>query len=246
MNYHIKYFTMQWYISSCKYLRPCSHALALYFHHTGEYSVCVCVCACVCVCVCVSVCVSVIYKHSFCSNEPRAKNGHKLQLCTDCNTSFYVKIHDKTKQIPSGSMIHIVREYNTHFNETPNLTINSVASKKFPTITRNFSNRWHPSETKHLYLSTFSISEWNTLASEEKTNHTLRDCQVCQTKYQHLSMAFPGTRRKPLTPLQITFSPGDLSTPQQCGSNLLTEANSLTKHTFNKPVTDVIEQTPKS
>jgi len=59
-------------------------------------------------------------------------------------------------------------------------------------------------------------------------------------------LAFPGTRRKPLTPLEITFSPGDLSTPQQFGSNLLTEANSLTKHTFNKPVTDMIEQTPKS
>ena len=80
-------------------------------------------------------------------------------------------------------MIHIVWEYNTHFNEMPNLTT------WFPTITRNFSNRWHPSETnKHLYLSNFSISEWNTLAPEEKTNHTLRDCQVCQTKYQYLSI----------------------------------------------------------
>ena len=57
-----------------------------------------CVCACVCVCVCLCVCVSVIYKHSFCSNEPRAKNGHKLQLCTDFNTSFYAKIHEKAKQ----------------------------------------------------------------------------------------------------------------------------------------------------
>ena len=77
----------------------------------------------------------------------------------------------KRNKIPCGSMINTVQEYNTHFNETPNLTITySVASKKFPTITRNFSNRWHPSETKHLYLSTFSISEWNTLAPEEKTN----------------------------------------------------------------------------
>ena len=97
---------------------------------------------------------------------------------------FCVKIHDKTKQ----NSLWFNDSYctiQTHFNETPNLTI---ASKKFPTITRNFSNRWHPSETKRLYLSTFSISEWNTLAPEEKTNHTLCDCQICQTKYQHLSI----------------------------------------------------------
>ena len=48
---------------------------------------------------------------------------------------------------------------------------------------------WHPSETKHFYLSTFSILEWNALAPEDKTNHTLRDCQICQTKYQHLSIS---------------------------------------------------------
>jgi len=29
-----------------------------------------------------------------------------------------------------------------------------------------------------IFTSTFSISEWNALAPEEKTNHTLRDCQV--------------------------------------------------------------------
>jgi len=59
-------------------------------------------------------------------------------------------------------------------------------------------------------------------------------------------MAFPGMSKKPLRPPQITFSQGDFSTPQQFGSKLLSEANSLTKHTFNKPITDVIEETLKS
>ena len=103
--------------------------------------------------------------------------------CNFARTAIYhftSKFMTKRNKIPCGSMIHTVREYNTtHFNETPNLT-----------KPRNFSNHWHPSETKHLYLSTFSISEWNTLAPEEKTNHTLRDCQVCQTKYQHLKHGF--------------------------------------------------------
>ena len=89
----------------------------------------------------------VIYKHSFCSNEPRAKNGHKLQLCTAVIHHFMPKFMKKQNKIPCGSMIHIVQEYNTHFNETPNLTIAySVASKKFPTITRNFhllATKWN-------------------------------------------------------------------------------------------------------
>jgi len=160
---------------------------------------------------------------------------------------FTSRFMTKQNKIPRGSMILIVQEYSTHFTETPNLTLTcSVASKKFPPIARKFSDRWNPSETKHHFLSTFTIPEWNTLAPEEKANHTLRDCQVCQTKYQHLSMAFPGMSKKPLRPPQITFSQGDFSTPQQFGSKLLSEANSLTKHTFNKPITDVIEETPKS
>ena len=148
---------------------------------------------------------------------------------------FTSRFTTKRNKIQYGSMIHIVREYNAHFTETPTLTLKySVASQKFPSIARKFSSRWNPSETKHHFLSTFSVLEWNALAPEEKAKHALHDCQVCQTKYEHLSMAFPGSHKTPLTPPQITFSQGDLSTPQRFGSKLLSEANSLTKHTFNR------------
>ena len=143
---------MQWYISSYKYLRPYMfpmHFLCIFIIQESTLCVCVyvcvcvraCVCACVCVRACVCMCVSVIYKLSFCSSEPRTKNGHKLQLCTDCNTSFYAKIHDKMKQ----NSLWFNDSYCTRvqhpfqWNAKPYTITYSVASKKFLTITRNLS-----------------------------------------------------------------------------------------------------------
>ena len=167
----------------------------------------VCVCVCVCVRACVCMCVSVIYKHSFCSNEPRAKNGHKLKLCTDCNTSFYAKIHDKMKQNSLWFNDSYCTRVQHPFNEMPNLTITySVASRKFPTITRNFSFAGTQVKPSSLPLN-LSISEWNALAPEDKTNHTLRDCQICQTKYQHLSIPCSNFMR--LLPVNCTLTPFD-------------------------------------
>ena len=153
---------MQWYISSCKYLRPCRfpmHFLCFFIIQESTLCVCVCVRACVHVCVraCVHVCVRVCVRAYVCAcvcvyvwvwytNIHSAVTNQEQRMAINCNFAqtvihhFTPKFMKKQNKIHCGSMIHIVREYNTHFNETPNLTIMySVASKKFPTITRNFS-----------------------------------------------------------------------------------------------------------
>ena len=129
---------------------------------------------------------------------------------------FTSKYFTKKHQLPKGSLPKILRDYNQHFKDYPALTVTySIASKKFLDVARYFSGRWHPSEAKQGFLATFSIAQWNKQSSDDKAQHTLRQCKVCENKYQSLSQSFPsrqtpskGNSESP----QISFSPEALKT----------------------------------
>ena len=96
-------------------------------------------------------------------------------------------------------------------------------------------------------IAEFSPEAWSSLEETEKTQHTLRGCEVCKHKYAPFTHTFPSAchSNQPYTPT-ITFSPEDMKTPENFGAQLLAESNKLTKATYQKSVQDVIHETPKS
>ena len=122
----------------------------------------------------------------------------------------------------------------------------STALRKFLPIARLFSQKWHPTELRPHYLQTFSIEEWKHLDTEEQAKHTLRDCDVCKTKYQDLSNAFPSgrthTRKRP----SISFTENDFSDPKKFAMKVVRESDRISKTHFKQPVQAVISATPQT
>ncbi len=151
----------------------------------------------------------------------------------------------KQNKLPHGSLIKIMHDYNSKFVDQTKLTVTyNIANKKFLAITRAFSNRWHPCDSKQTYLDTFSITEWNKLEKDEQEFHTLRNCQICKQKYLQISKSFPGQKLKIDVPI-IKFSQQDFSSPVTFSTALLKEANTISKSTFNVPITKLITETPE-
>ena len=96
-------------------------------------------------------------------------------------------------------------------------------------------------------IAEFSPEAWSSLEETEKTQHTLRGCEVCKHKYAPFTHTFPSAchSNQPYTPT-ITFSPEDMKTPENFGAQLLAESNKLTKATYQKSGQDVIHESPKS
>ena len=122
-----------------------------------------------------------------------------------------------------------------------------MASKKFLPITRLFSQKWHPNELRPHYLQTFSMEEWEHLDSEEQAKHTLCNCDICKTKYQDLSKAFPSGRmfthkKRP----NISFTENDLSDPKKFAMKVMKESDRISKTCFQQPVQDIISTTPQT
>ena len=164
---------------------------------------------------------------------------------------YYFTTKYKTSQhkLPHGSMNKILHDYNQHFADTPQLkSTYTTASKKFQSITKIFGKKWYPHGAREDLLTTFSPSRWESIDPQEKCQHILRGCKVCKDKYESHSYAFPLSSRpkKAAKPVQISFSPEDISTPKQFGSKLLNEANSIYKTHFQKSVQQVITETPRS
>ena len=158
----------------------------------------------------------------------------------------------KQGQLPKGSYSKILHDYNEHFSESPALkTTYTVASKKFLPITRIFTNKWNPQESKIDFMSTFSVQEWIKLDSSAKATHTLRACSACTTIHESASQSFPNgskSHKKTKTPsvISISFSPNELSTPERFGSTLLAKGNSVCQAKYHKSVQTVLAETPRS
>lgn len=153
--------------------------------------------------------------------------------------NFTTKHQNKMHRLPKGSYAKIPQDYHQLFGDIPILKATyNVASKKFNAITKSFGCKWHPNDAKQSFLFTFSLNEWQTLASEEKSKHTLKGCEKC--------IPFIVSQRRVAKLPQICFNTSDLSTLKQFGSKLLQEANELSEAHFQKPIQQVLEQTPES
>ena len=129
---------------------------------------------------------------------------------------YYISKHSPSGCcLPKGSMTKVLADYNRHFAKYPNLKEKySRALKKFPAICSLFNHRWHPNTACDEYLATFSLTAWGKLSSAEKQQHTLENCQACQTQFPGLSAAFLCKQVKKKKPL-IHFSEAELSTPNR-------------------------------
>ena len=112
-----------------------------------------------------------------------------------------------------------------------------------------FSQKWHPTELRPHYLQTFSVDKWKHLDSEEQAKHTLRNCDICKTKYQDLSKAFPSGRtctyaRKKCP--NISFTENELSDPKKFAMKVMKESDRISKTHFQQPAKDVISATPQT
>ena len=88
-----------------------------------------------------------------------------------------------TTELPRGKLPPIVREYNTCFSSEKQLQVSySMASKCFTAIRKLFNRKWHPQEMREAYLHAFNIEAWKALTQAQKQEHTLTNCEVCQTK----------------------------------------------------------------
>lgn len=168
-----------------------------------------------------------------------------MQPSIQCNFArcaihhFTTKYKTSQHKVPRGSITKILHDYNQHFSDTPELkSTYTIAVKKFLPITKIFGKKWFPHRAKEEFLTTFSPSRWTNLDPQEKSQHTLKECKICKSKYESHSHSFPlSSRRKKLSkPVRISFSPEDISTPKQFGSKLLSEANSLCGTHFQKSV----------
>lgn len=66
-------------------------------------------------------------------------------------------------------------------------------------ILKRFKMKWHPTQSRHEYLSTFSVANWTKLSVLQQRKHSLSSCTECSTAHAILQNRFPGYKQKPLT-----------------------------------------------
>lgn len=163
---------------------------------------------------------------------------------------FTTKHEGRYHRLPKGSYTKILHQYNQHVVDTPALTTTyTVVSKKFQAITKIFGNKWHPNHAKEEFFNTFDLEQWKSTDPQEKCKHTLCGCKECQERHARITHLFPLLHRKKdtaKTSPQISFSPKDLSSPPEFGLKLLEAANSISTTHFQKPIQQVISETPWS
>ena len=59
-------------------------------------------------------------------------------------------------------------------------------------IMKRFRMKWHPTESRHEYLSTFSVQCWRDLSLQMKRKHTLSNCSGCLK----VQAKFPGSKHR--------------------------------------------------
>jgi hypothetical protein len=58
-------------------------------------------------------------------------------------------------------------------------------------IVEGWSKKWHPSENRSKYESTFSMANWKALTAQDKQKHSLACRQECCNEHQILQQSFP-------------------------------------------------------
>lgn len=73
-------------------------------------------------------------------------------------------------------------------------------------IIEGWNRKWHPSENRKQYESTFSVANWKALPLPKKQKHTLTCCQECCNEQQGLQQSFllkPCYFDKPLVSVNV-------------------------------------------
>ena len=109
--------------------------------------------------------------------------------CTLCSVTLYEGASKR------GNASH-QREYNSIFTSTQALQVTQkVAANKFAAICRTFNRKWHPQAMKNIYITTFSLENWNSLSEEENSKHAIRNCPAFSEIFTAFSTAFPTPKR---------------------------------------------------
>lgn len=145
----------------------------------------------------------------------------------------------------ADGMIKVHCDFLTQFKTFDLVT----AKKRFKLVRKAFNKRWHPDNAKSIYMSTFAASKWNALRDIEKKQHTMRNCQACQSMYGNLIDLFPGSskhRRHVGEQNEITIvTQPDIST-QQAGKQILHKIGAFVERQYGTSLQDVLINTPKS
>lgn len=59
-------------------------------------------------------------------------------------------------------------------------------------ILTQFSQKWHPTESRCSYTATFSVENWKQLPNKYKQTHTMSNCQGCLLEHPTMQTKFPG------------------------------------------------------
>ena len=108
--------------------------------------------------------------------------------------------------------------------------------RKCDMILDNLKSKWHPTEKRMEYTSTFSIQNWKSLSHAQQAMHTLANCEGCYHAYKELQAAFPGKPMFIAQP-QIVELPETPSTSRKdekvLARRVLCELNSTWEEKFN-------------
>ena len=67
----------------------------------------------------------------------------------------------------------------------------SLFNRHCDKIIEGWRKKWHPSENRLKYETTFSMANWKALNTHEQQKHTLTRCQECCNEHQVLQQSFP-------------------------------------------------------
>lgn len=140
----------------------------------------------------------------------------------------------------------VLDDYNQHFKDYPNIQLPKSVLKRIPGLMKSFNKKWRPGKARSSYLTAFSKKSWDGVEEKEKKRHRVKDCHVCETKYQSLNSAFPAAPAHINSTTTITFSSEELLSPRKLGRKVLGELSPICQGCFGTSPQEVLEMTPKS
>jgi len=88
--------------------------------------------------------------------------------------------------------------YSEHFKEYPQFTLNQYDFNRVSKVIDEKISSWRNKEDKAVYLSTFSMANWDegkTITKEMKTAHSLTNCKACTLVNSNLQATFPLSKK---------------------------------------------------
>ena len=114
-------------------------------------------------------------------------------------------------------------------------------------ILTQFSQKWHPTESRCSYTATFSVENWKQLPNKYKQTHTMSNCQGCLLEHPTMQTKFPGHTIIPIDPvmptvhaLTTTITKANTQTAKATTRKALGELNEACQQAFGYTFSDAI------